>query len=127
MQSIFSQLAIGDIPHRSQPVQWASIRSRQYGDLVSDPAVAPILALKAVFQPAGRASGSLAFGRGSGDFCLYPGDVISLVHECVEARPSRSKPDRGVVHSFIEVVNRHHEVVMSMKAVNFVLCKDGTA
>ena len=45
---------------------------------------------------------------------------LSLRVTVLETRPSRSKPDRGVVHSFIEVMNQNREVVMSLKMVNFV-------
>jgi len=38
---------------------------------------------------------------------------------------SRSKPDRGLVHSFIEVLNQRQKMVMSMKAVNSLLCRSG--
>jgi len=37
-----------------------------------------------------------------------------------ETRRSDSKPDRGIVNSFVEVLNQKREVVMSVKTVNFV-------
>jgi hypothetical protein len=40
---------------------------------------------------------------------------------------SRSKPDRGVVLSLIEVLNQDRIVAMSMKAVNFLLCRPSTS
>ncbi|OAN42941.1 acyl dehydratase [Paramagnetospirillum marisnigri] len=51
---------------------------------------------------------------------VRPGDVLSVRVSIVEAVPSRSKPDRGVVTSFIEVLNQRDEVVMSMRAVNMI-------
>ncbi len=51
------------------------------------------------------------------------GDTLSVRLTIVEARRSRSKPDRGLVRSLIEVLNQRREVVMSMKAVNFTLCR----
>jgi hypothetical protein len=33
---------------------------------------------------------------------------------------TQSKPDRGIVRSFVEVLNQNREVVMSLKMVNFV-------
>ena len=35
----------------------------------------------------------------------------------VEAIPSRSKPDRGIVHSVSEVFNQHGDVVMTMRGL----------
>ena len=54
---------------------------------------------------------------------VRPEDELSLRVTVQEARRSRSKPDRGIVHSFIEVLNQNHEVVMSLKLVNFMLVR----
>ena len=53
---------------------------------------------------------------------VFPGDQLSVRATVMEARRSESRPDRGIVRTFIEVVNQHREVVMSMKMVNFVKC-----
>jgi acyl dehydratase len=51
---------------------------------------------------------------------VRPGDTLT-VHATVEqARRSRSKPDRGLVHTLMEAVNQNGEVVMSMKPMNLV-------
>jgi acyl dehydratase len=55
---------------------------------------------------------------------VRPGDELSVRVTVMEANRSRSKPDRGVIQSFIEVVNQNQEVVMTMKAVNLVLCRE---
>lgn len=57
---------------------------------------------------------------------VRPGDELSLRVEILEARRSRSKPDRGVIQTFIEVLNQKREVVMSMKAVNIIRCREVT-
>ena len=54
---------------------------------------------------------------------VRPGDEISIRVTVVEARRSRSKPDRGIVRSFIEVINQDDVVVMDMKAANFLSCR----
>jgi acyl dehydratase len=56
---------------------------------------------------------------------VRPGDVLSVRVTILETDRSRSKPDRGIVRSFIEVMNQNREVVMSMKAVNFFYCRQG--
>ena len=38
----------------------------------------------------------------------------------LEATPSRSKPDRGMIRSFVEVLNQTGEVVVSMIAMNIL-------
>lgn len=55
---------------------------------------------------------------------VRPGDVLSLRVTILEANRSRSKPDRGIVRSFAEVLNQRREVVMSLKAVNFLRCRE---
>jgi acyl dehydratase len=51
---------------------------------------------------------------------VFPGDELSLRVTVLETRRSESKPDRGIVRSFVEVLNRKREVVMSLRMVNFV-------
>ena len=38
----------------------------------------------------------------------------------LKAVPSKSKPDRGAVTSFVEVINQADEVVMTFKVVNII-------
>lgn len=58
---------------------------------------------------------------------VRPGDRLSIRVTIESARRSRSRPDRGVVHSFIEVINQDGDVVMSMKAVNLLRCRESDA
>ena len=55
---------------------------------------------------------------------MRPGDVLSLRVTVTGARRSVSKPDRGLVHSLIEVLNQQREVVMSMRAMNLLRCRE---
>jgi acyl dehydratase len=48
---------------------------------------------------------------------VRPGDTLSLRMTCIEATPSRSKPDRGLVRSYVEVLNQNQDVVMSVKTM----------
>jgi len=58
---------------------------------------------------------------------VRPGDELSVRITVLESRRSRSKPDRGIVRSFIEVLNQNDEVVMTMKAVNLLFCRPGVS
>ena len=51
---------------------------------------------------------------------VRPGDVLSVRTTVLKADRSRSKPDRGMVQTLIEVLNQSGEVVMSMKALNML-------
>jgi acyl dehydratase len=55
---------------------------------------------------------------------VRPGDELSIRVTVTEARRSSSKPDRGIVRSLIEVLNQKQEVVMSMSALNLLLCRE---
>ena len=57
---------------------------------------------------------------------VFPGDELSVRATVLEARRSESRPDRGIVRTFIQVLNQKNEVVMSMKMVNFVRCRDSS-
>ena len=51
---------------------------------------------------------------------VRPGDVLSLRVTILEARPSRSRPEQGVVRSLVEVLNQKGEVVMSLKPISLI-------
>jgi acyl dehydratase len=55
---------------------------------------------------------------------VFPGDELTLRVTVIEANRSRSKPDRGIVRSDIQVLNQHRDVVMTMKALNFLSCRE---
>ncbi len=51
---------------------------------------------------------------------VRPGDTMSLRIKISQTKRSKSKPDRGLVHSYVEAINQHSDVVMTMMAVNFI-------
>lgn len=55
---------------------------------------------------------------------VRPGDTLSIRATVLEARASASKPDRGLVRTFFEVLNQHGDVVMSAKAMNMLKRRD---
>jgi acyl dehydratase len=52
---------------------------------------------------------------------VRPGDQLRVRISILEARPSRSKPDRGMIRSLIEGLNQNGEVVASFSAMNLLL------
>jgi len=55
---------------------------------------------------------------------VRPGDSLSIRVTILEANRSRSKPDRGMVRSLVEALNQNGEVVMSLKAMNILRCRE---
>jgi len=51
---------------------------------------------------------------------VRPGDKLMLRISVLEAKLSRSKPDRGMVVSLLEGINQSGEVVASLKAMNLL-------
>ena len=51
---------------------------------------------------------------------VYPGDTLSVVVTVKEARPSSSKPDRGILKVLFEAMNQHGEPVMTFLATQIV-------
>jgi acyl dehydratase len=52
---------------------------------------------------------------------VRPGDALSVRVTVLETRPSRSKPDRGIIRSRIEVLDGPGQVVMTLVALNLLL------
>jgi len=51
---------------------------------------------------------------------VRPGDTLSLRVSILETRLSRSKPDRGILRSRVEVLNQDGTTVLSAVAVNLI-------
>lgn len=49
---------------------------------------------------------------------VRPGDSIRIRVSVLEARPSRSKPDRGVVRTQVEAFNQDDQLVLSLVAMS---------
>ena len=49
---------------------------------------------------------------------VRPGDRLRIRVTVAAARPSRSKPDRGLVHTAVQGLNQDDEVVLSFTAMN---------
>lgn len=58
---------------------------------------------------------------------VRPGDQLQLRITITEARLSRSKPDRGLVQTFNEVINQRGETVMSVKTLVLMRCRSAGA
>lgn len=51
---------------------------------------------------------------------VRPGDILKVRVSVLEARPSGSKPDRGVVRAKIEAINQRDEHVLSMIGISIL-------
>ncbi|MGE0223885.1 MAG: MaoC family dehydratase [Acetobacteraceae bacterium] len=58
---------------------------------------------------------------------VRPGDTLRVRVTVLDARRSRSKPDRGLVQNLVEIFNQNDELVLSMKPLNMVRCRPDIA
>jgi len=57
---------------------------------------------------------------------VRPGDTLSLRVTVLDARRLESKSDRGIVRSFVEVLNQDREVVMTRIAFSILLSRQAS-
>jgi acyl dehydratase len=55
---------------------------------------------------------------------VRPGDKLSVRITVRKVKPSSSKPDRGVLFSFCEMLNQEKKVVLTMKGLNLIRYRD---
>lgn len=55
---------------------------------------------------------------------VRPGDELSIRVTIRDAKRSQSKPDRGVVVFYIEMMNQIRETVVTMQFVHMCLCRE---
>ena len=55
---------------------------------------------------------------------MRPGDTIRIVAEVTEVRPSRSKPDRGLVIMQHTTFNQHDETILSVECLHMLRRRD---
>jgi len=54
---------------------------------------------------------------------VRPDERLHVRGTVTEARRSRSRPDRGLVRTFVEVLNEAGEPVLTMRPMNFIRCR----
>jgi acyl dehydratase len=58
---------------------------------------------------------------------VRPGDTLHVRATVLEARRSRSKPDRGITRTRLEVTNQDGDIAMTAIATNFLLARHAEA
>jgi len=56
---------------------------------------------------------------------VRPGDMLRLRITVHKVKPSKSKPDRGVLFSYCEMVNQKDEIGATMMALNLIRYRNG--
>ena len=51
---------------------------------------------------------------------VRPNDTLTVFSTALEARPSKSRPDRGIIFTEVEVVNAREEAVLTMRSMGLI-------
>lgn len=54
---------------------------------------------------------------------VHPGERMTARATITAARRSRSRPDRGLITSFVEVLNPSGEPALTLRPMNFIRCR----
>src|SRR5205823_10531954 len=76
------------------------------------------LCLSSDFRPAGGILGT--GGELTWSKPVRPGDALHVEIEVIEARPSRSRPEQGVVKIQVTTLNQHGEIVQTFTPILLV-------
>jgi acyl dehydratase len=107
-------------PFHVDPVAAAS---GPFGGLIASgwhTAAATMRLLVANCRPDGASLGAAGIDELRWPHPVRPGDTLAVRATVLEARPSRSKPDRGIVRTEAEVKNQDGQPVLRLTAINFI-------
>jgi acyl dehydratase len=113
---------------QAQHVDEAAARHTLFGELVASGWHTASLTMRLMLESAlegvsGRGMG-VRINEISWSAPVRPGDWLYAVSEVLELRPSRSKPDRGVVVMRTLTRNQHDETVQDMTGTLLILRSD---
>lgn len=104
----------------------AAARHTKFGGIVASGWHTAAMAMSMLvknYVPRGSAIGSPGVDQLRWHLPVRPGDTLSVRVTILETRPSRSKPDRGLLRTFVEVINQHRQVVTSWRGMLIVFRK----
>jgi acyl dehydratase len=98
-------------------------RSTIYGGLIASGWHTASLAMRLLYD--GLIKDTVSLGSPGVDELRWlkpvrPGDTLSARLTVVELVPSRTKPDRGIVRSLLELINQHGDVVVTMRGLSLL-------
>jgi acyl dehydratase len=108
-------------PFHTDPV---AARATQFGGVIASGWHTAGMAMKLLVEnyiPRGSSLGSPGVDELRWHIPVRPGDILSVRVTIVDTTPSQSKPDRGLLWSFVEVLNQRREVVTSWRGMVVLL------
>ena len=92
------------------------MKEHQHGKiLVNGALVLSLVVGMSVPDTSGKAIANLEYERITHDGPVFQGDTIYAESEILETRPTRSRPDRGVVYIESRAFNQREEQVLTMR------------
>lgn len=106
-------------------------KASPYGGLIASGIQTMAVGLRMMLQAQVFAPGSSMGSPGLDELRwlkpVRPGDTLRLEGETLEVKPSRSKPDRGVLRYKMTILNQHDEAVMTMIGMQILRLRPQTA
>ena len=102
-------------------------RATQFGSIVASGWHTAGMAMRLLvdnYLPRGTSLGSPGVDELRWYKPVRPGDVLSVRVTILGTRRSESKSDRGIVRSFVEILNQKHDVVTSWKGMVVLFCRN---
>jgi acyl dehydratase len=113
-------------PFHTDPV---AARATQFGGVIASGWHTAGMAMKLLVEnyiPHGSSLGSPGVDELRWHSPVRAGDILSVRVTIVETKPSESKPDRGLLRSFVEVLNQRRAVVTSWRGMAVLLRRNKT-
>ena len=110
---LFSLLTMNDNPLH---IDESYMESHQHGKiLVNGVLVMSLVVGMSVKDTSGKAIANLEYERVTHDGPVFQGDTIYAESEILEVRPSRGRPDRGIVYMESRAFNQQEEKVLTLR------------
>jgi acyl dehydratase len=110
---LFSLLTMNDNPLH---IDESYMKSHQHGKiLVNGVLVMGLVVGMSVKDTSGKAIANLEYERVTHDGPVFQGDTIYAESEILEVRPSRGRPDRGIVYMESRAFNQREEKVLTLR------------
>lgn len=113
---------------QSQHLDEAAAEQTMFGTLVASGWHTAALTMRLLLDSVMGEIGGRSMGVRVNDLTwsapVYPDDELYVVTEIMELRPSRSKPDRGLVVMRTTTKNQHHQAVQEQTSTILVLRSD---
>lgn len=102
---------------QAQHIEESAARNTGFGGLIAPGVQLVALAVRLLVEQEPKVALEAAVGWDAVRFKhpVRPGERLTLLRECIESRPSKSKADRGIVRNRVSMRNHHGQIVLTFE------------